>query len=81
MLTIDLSGAFSLLWSAFLSVVDWLQNHGIRVVIGETAYVVNFFVIAIAVAVLRIVLGLVPIFDPYDPDEDMLREYWGDDLE
>lgn len=81
MVPIDITYAFQVLWNALQSVVTWLQGHGIRLIIGEDYWDCSFFVIAIAIAVLNLILSLVPIFEPIDESDYDILSYWGDDAE
>lgn len=81
MIPVDITAAFQVLWNGLQIVVTWLQGHGIRLIIGESYWDCSFFVIAIAIAVLNLILSLVPIFDPIDESDYDILEYWGDDAE
>ena len=81
MIPIDITYAFQVLWNALTNVVSWLQSHGIRLIIGEDYWDCSFFVIAIAIAVLNLILSLVPIFEPIDESDYDILSYWGDDAE
>lgn len=64
----NITSAFSTIWSALLSAVTWTQEHGVTLSIADASLTVSFFTIAIAIAVIRLVIGILPIFGE-DEDE------------
>lgn len=64
----NISSAFATIWNALLSAVTWTQEHGITLTIADASLNVSFFTLAIAIAVIRLVIGILPIFGD-DEDE------------
>lgn len=64
----NITSAFATIWGAILNAVTWSQEHGITLSIADESVTVSFFTIAIAIAVIQLVIGILPIFGD-DEDE------------
>ena len=65
----NLTAAFATVWNALLTAVKWTKEHGITLAVDDASITVSFFTIAIAFAVIRLVIGVLPIFGDESEDE------------
>ena len=65
----NITAYFATFWNALLTAVSWTQEHGITLSVADTSITVSFFTIAIAFAVIRLVIGVLPIFGDVSEDE------------